>query len=194
VKKPPSRFKQAIRELQLIASAAAAVCILYALITSPILLAIADLLPAPSGRVSALLVSTLLSHGTLLLILPGVCFALRWVVDCDPRRLAFGAALITEGFLVALRFSVTGIEEGTPLFPDLLLELILALLAGALGTMAGRAAGRMVAARMAHSGSPVAAPESELAEKLRQAQSSPAGPAAPAAPADRAMPPKVDGA
>lgn len=181
MKTPPSRLKRTVRELQLVASAGAAVCILYALVTSTLLLALTDALPAPSGRVPTALLTALLSHGTLLALVPGVTFAMCWVLDARPGRIAFGSALVTELFLVALRFDVSGME-GESFGPELLAELGVTLLAGWLGLLAGRAAVRKVAARAAAEAAAAPAPTDDLAESLRKAQSAP--PAAPAPPAE----------
>ena len=181
MKKPPSRLKRVLREVQLVASAGAAVSILYALITSPLILGVAAALPAPESPTAGALLSALISHGTLLLITPAVCFAMRWVVDVNPARLGLGAALFAKAFLLALRFDAGGFEDEA-LGLEFWAELFLALLAGLLGALAARSAGRRVAARIAAEQLASVPASADLAEQLREAQAkaTPAGDPAPA--------------
>jgi len=178
VKKPPSRFKRGLREAQLVVSLGAAVIIAYALITAALVMRVSP--PEVSSRFWLLVCGALLSHGTLLVIAPTLCFVTCLAVDVHPWRLGLGSVAVVEVGLLLLSF-VTGNLEMRGLDALLAMQLLVCGLAGVLSSLAARAALRRVAA--GHAAEPLAAPAApDFAEQMRQAQQVVAAPEPAAAP------------
>lgn len=185
-KKPQGPVKKVIREAQLIASVGAVLLITYAMVEST--LATALMGQGPHGALGVM-AGNLVLHAPLVLLTALLCFGLRLVVDLNPWRLGFGAALFTKGALLALRF-VTGAYDEGGLVGSLAMELAVALIAGGAGGLAAVYAGRQVARRAA--AQPAVGPGTapvDLAEQLRQIQASARPPEAPAPAADGSLPP-----
>ena len=174
MKKPPSKVRLVVRELQLVLSVGCALLILYSVVFGTLVLRF----ERPHTDNAALLtaLSLLLSRGPLLLLAPVLCFATRWVVDVNPWRLGMGAAVFVEGMFQLLRWVTGGFDEPGVWNATLFLQILFTLGAGVLAGLAARKAATMVAAHMAMqeaeaAKSPTAAvPAPDLAEQMRQIQ------------------------
>jgi hypothetical protein len=167
VKKPPSKLKKILRELQLILSVGAAMLIVYALITSSLAMRLS--FPQMHSRAGQELLGALLAVGPLLLVAPAICFAMRLFIELSPWRLGLGTVAFVEAALLLLRWD-TGELESSNFDLGSGAQLSLVVLAGVLSALAARSAAKRMGAREAASPPPLPAPAADLAEQMRQAE------------------------
>jgi len=167
VKKPPSRLKKVLRELQLVLSIGTVTLITYAFVTSSLALSLR--LPQLESPTAQRLLGAALTLVPLLLLAPGICFLARLAIELHPWRLGVGTVAFVEGALLLLRWE-TGALELSGLDLGFVFQLALVILAAVLAGLAARSAARRMAAREAAQPLPAAPPVADLAEQMRQAQ------------------------
>ena len=181
MKKPPSKVRLAVRELQLVLSVGCALLILYSVVFGSLVLRFER--PHTDNEAVLVVLSLLLSRGPLLVLAPLLCFATRWVVDVNPWRLGLGTALFVEFMFQLLRWVTGGFDEPGVFNATLVLQILCTMGAGVLAGLAARRAATLVTAHMARqeaeaAKSPTAAaPSVDLAEQMRQIQSQASAPA-----------------
>jgi hypothetical protein len=167
-------LKKVTRQVQLVLSVGVAILIIYAVVTSSLILRMGtpNLHAGPLRSIEM----ALIARGALLIIAPIFCFVTARIIDLNPWGLGFGSAVFVE---VAMDFLVwaTGELDEPGVLASVLRQFAVTLIAGGLSALAARKALAMARASAAREGAPRPRSEAEaaleanaFAEKMRQAQ------------------------